>query len=60
MRAFSPRAVLLGHWDDFTSPMEKGARALPAMKMDRLVGRLETAARDVLVGTLPLLGEVRV
>jgi len=60
VRAFSPRAVLLGHWDDFTSPMEKGARALPAMKMDRLVGRLETAARDVLVGTLPLLGEVRV
>jgi L-ascorbate metabolism protein UlaG (beta-lactamase superfamily) len=60
MRALSPRAVLLGHWDNFLLPIEKGAKVLPAMQMGRLVDELEREARDVRVGTLPILGEVRV
>jgi L-ascorbate metabolism protein UlaG (beta-lactamase superfamily) len=54
----APGAILLSHWDDFLRPIEKPARALPAMQMARLVDRLSTAARGVKIGTLPLLGEV--
>jgi L-ascorbate metabolism protein UlaG (beta-lactamase superfamily) len=60
MRAFSPRAVLLSHWDNFLSPLEQGAKLLPALHLGRLVDALGAEARDVKVGTLPLLGEVRV
>lgn len=57
-RAFSPRAVLLSHWDDFLRPLDRPVRALPAMRMPSLVDRLSRAARDVQIGTLPLLGEI--
>jgi L-ascorbate metabolism protein UlaG (beta-lactamase superfamily) len=54
----APGAVLLSHWDDFLRPIDRPARALPAMQMPRLVDRLSSAARGVKVGTLPILGEV--
>jgi L-ascorbate metabolism protein UlaG (beta-lactamase superfamily) len=57
-RALSPRAVLLSHWDNFFLPIERGAKALPAMQMPRLVDRLSRATRDAKIGTVPLLGEV--
>ncbi|MFT3767591.1 MAG: hypothetical protein QM820_19220 [Minicystis sp.] len=57
-RALSPRAVLLSHWDNFFLPLDRGARALPAMAMPRLVDRLSRATRDAKIGTLPLLGDV--
>jgi L-ascorbate metabolism protein UlaG (beta-lactamase superfamily) len=57
-RAFSPRAALLSHWDDFFRPIDRPARMLPAMKMPTLVDRLAREARDVRVGTLPIFGEV--
>ncbi len=59
-RALSPQAVLLSHWDDFFRPIEKGARMLPAMQVPRLVNRLAKASRDVKVGAVPLLGQIRV
>jgi L-ascorbate metabolism protein UlaG (beta-lactamase superfamily) len=59
-RALSPKAVLLSHWDDFFSPIDRGARMLPAMQVPRLVDRLARASRDAKIGALPLLGEVRV
>lgn len=59
-RAFDPRAVLLSHWDDFFTPIERPVRALPAMQMDRLVDRLAREAREARVFALPLLGEVRI
>jgi len=57
-RYFNPRAVLLSHWDNFFSPLGHAAHALPAMQLPRLVDRLTSAARDVRLGTLPLLGEL--
>ncbi len=58
VRAFSPRAALLSHWDDFFRPLDRPARALPAMRMPSLVDRLGRASRDLRVGTLPIFGEV--
>jgi L-ascorbate metabolism protein UlaG (beta-lactamase superfamily) len=58
MRALSPSAVLLSHWDNFLSPLSRGAKALPALKLEAFVDRLSRTARDVNIGTLPLLGEV--
>ncbi len=58
LRKLSPRAVLLSHWDNFFRPIDRGAHALPAMKLPQLHDRLTRAARDVKVGTLPLLGEL--
>jgi len=55
-RLLSPGAVLLSHWDDFFRPLDRPARALPAMQLPRLVDRMTTSARDVKIGTLPLLG----
>ena len=55
----SPRAVLLSHWDNFLRPLADGAHALPAMQTGRLVDRIARESRDVTVGTLPLLGAVR-
>jgi len=57
MRRLSPAAVLLSHWDDFFRPIDRAARALPAMQLPRLHDRL-AAVRDVRVGTLPILGEL--
>jgi L-ascorbate metabolism protein UlaG (beta-lactamase superfamily) len=59
MRALSPRAVLLSHWDNFLRPITEAARPLPAMQTGRLVDRLARSSRDVITGTLPLLGTVR-
>ncbi len=58
MGALRPGAILLSHWDDFFSPIERGARALPAMQMPRLVDRLTAIDPSVRVGTVPLLGGV--
>jgi L-ascorbate metabolism protein UlaG (beta-lactamase superfamily) len=57
-RALSPRAVLLSHWDDFFRPLDRPARALPAMGAPRLAERLQRATREARVGVVPLLGEV--
>jgi L-ascorbate metabolism protein UlaG (beta-lactamase superfamily) len=57
VRAFSPRAVLLSHWDDFFASMDAPAKPLPAMKIERLVDRLHRA-RDVMTFALPIRGEV--
>ena len=52
--AFTPRAILLSHWDDFFSPMERGAHPLPAIALPRLVDALAAADPSVRLGTLPL------
>ncbi len=57
LRALSPEAILLSHWDDFFRPLDEPVRALPALQMPTLVDRLMRASRDVRIGTLPLLGE---
>jgi L-ascorbate metabolism protein UlaG (beta-lactamase superfamily) len=59
VRAFSPRAILLSHWDNFLAPLDRPARVLPAIQVPRLVDRLAAASRDTPVGTLPLLGELQ-
>lgn len=58
VRALSPGAVLLSHWDDFFRPLDEPVRALPAMRLPKLVERLSRASHDMRVGTLPLLGEL--
>lgn len=55
LSSLRPRAVGLMHWDDFFRPLERGARALPAMRMPRLVEGLGRASREPAVGTLRLL-----
>ena len=57
-RALDPGAVLLSHWDDFFSPLERPARMLPGMRMPRLVDELTQEARGVRVGTVPILGHL--
>jgi L-ascorbate metabolism protein UlaG (beta-lactamase superfamily) len=59
-RAFDPRAVLLSHWDDFFTSLDRPVRSLPAMQIDRLAERLSRASRDARVFTLDLLGEVAI
>ncbi len=56
MGALRPGAILLSHWDDFFSPIERTAKALPAMQMPRLVDRLTAIDPSVRVGTVPILG----
>jgi L-ascorbate metabolism protein UlaG (beta-lactamase superfamily) len=58
VRALSPKTALLSHWDDFFRPVDRPARALPAMRMPALVERLGRASRDLRVGTLPIFGEL--
>jgi L-ascorbate metabolism protein UlaG (beta-lactamase superfamily) len=58
VKALSPGAIVLSHWDDFFRPLSAPVRALPAMRLPSLVERLGRASRDVRVGTLPLLGEL--
>lgn len=58
MRAFSPRAIVLSHWDNFLSPMGAGAEVLPAMQLPRLVEGLTRVDPTVRLGALPLLGSV--
>lgn len=57
-RALSPKAILLSHWDDFFRPLDRPARALPAMAAAKLVDRLARTTRDAKIGAVPLLGEV--
>jgi L-ascorbate metabolism protein UlaG (beta-lactamase superfamily) len=58
LRTLGPRAILLSHWDDFFRPLSEPVRALPAMRLPALVDRFTSATKDVLVGTVPLLGAV--
>ena len=58
MRAFTPRAILLSHWDNFFSPMSAGAQILPAMQLPRLVEGLTRVDPSVRLGALPLLGSI--
>jgi len=58
LQTLAPRAVLLSHWDDFFRPLTEPVRALPAMRLPALVERFARASKDVLVGTVPLLGSV--
>jgi L-ascorbate metabolism protein UlaG (beta-lactamase superfamily) len=58
LRAASPGAVLLSHWDDFFRPLERAVRALPAMRMPGLVDALAGASKEPKVGALPLLGAI--
>nr|MBK7070363.1 MBL fold metallo-hydrolase [Deltaproteobacteria bacterium] len=58
MRAFTPRAILLSHWDNFFSPMSAGAKILPAMQLPRLVEGLTRVDPSVRLGALPLLGSI--
>jgi L-ascorbate metabolism protein UlaG (beta-lactamase superfamily) len=57
--ALSPSAVLLHHWDNFLRGIGTPARPLPAMRFPSLVDRLQRAAAGLPVGTLPLLGTLR-
>jgi L-ascorbate metabolism protein UlaG (beta-lactamase superfamily) len=65
-RKVAPGAILLSHWDNFLRPMHRPdgrllrARPFPQMQIPRLVDRLARAAGGIPLGTLPLLGEVRV
>jgi L-ascorbate metabolism protein UlaG (beta-lactamase superfamily) len=59
MHRLGPGAVLLSHWDNFLRPIDRPARMLPAMQMSRLVDRLASASKGIKIGTLPILGEVR-
>ncbi len=58
MSALRPGAILLSHWDNFFSPMDRGATPLPAMRMPRLVDGLTAIDPSVAIGALPLLGEL--
>ena len=58
LRALSPGAVLLSHWDNFFRPLHRGAALLPAMRLGRLVDALRQSDPTLPVGTLPLLGEL--
>lgn len=55
----SPGAVLLSHWDNFFSPIHRGARLMPAIKLPQLVDELHRHGGDLKVGTVPLMGELR-
>lgn len=57
-RALDPRAILLSHWDNFFTPLDKPVQALPAMGVQKLTDRLLSVARDAKIGAVPLLGEV--
>jgi len=56
MGALRPGAILLSHWDDFFSPMQRCARPLPAIQMPRLVDRVTANDPSVRGGTVPTLG----
>ena len=57
--AVGARRVVLTHWDDFFRPIDAGARMLPAMKLPRLVDGLTSIDRSVRIGTVPLMGSIR-
>ena len=53
-----PDAILLSHWDNFFSPVEHGAKMLPAMQMPRLLDRLTAIDPSVRIGTVGLMDEL--
>ena len=58
--ALSPGAVLLHHWDNFLRGLDGEARALPAMRFQHLVDRLDAAAPRLPIGALPPLGAITI
>lgn len=56
--ALAPGAVLLHHWDNFLRGIDHAAHALPAMRFEQLIDRLDKAASGLRIGALPLLGTV--
>jgi L-ascorbate metabolism protein UlaG (beta-lactamase superfamily) len=58
LRAVSPGAIALSHWDNFFRPLEHPATPLPALKLPRLVESLHHEARGVRTGTLDLLHDL--
>jgi L-ascorbate metabolism protein UlaG (beta-lactamase superfamily) len=60
MRAVSPSAVILSHWDNFFTPLDQPAQALPAMEMERLRDALRQSDPRLSVDTLPRLSWVAV
>jgi len=58
VRAFSPRAIVLTHWDNFFLALTEPARPLPALQLPRLFDRLVGAAPAAKIGTVPLLEDV--
>jgi L-ascorbate metabolism protein UlaG (beta-lactamase superfamily) len=59
MAGLRPGAVLLSHWDNFFRPLADGARALPGMRMPRLVDELTAIDPSIRIGTVPLLGSTQ-
>jgi L-ascorbate metabolism protein UlaG (beta-lactamase superfamily) len=59
-RVWSPRAVVLSHWDNFFLPIERGAVALPGMRLPALADKMRKAASRARVGALELLAAVRI
>jgi L-ascorbate metabolism protein UlaG (beta-lactamase superfamily) len=60
MRAVSPRAVILSHWDNFFAPLEQPVQALPAMEIQRLRDALRQSDPQLSIDTLPRLSWVSV
>jgi len=58
MSSLRPGTILLSHWDNFFSPIEKGAKMLPAMQMPRLVDELCGLEPNLRIGTVSMLGEL--
>ena len=58
--ALSPGAVVFHHWDNFLRGLDAQAVTLPAMRLPALVGRFEASAPGLRMGTLPLLGSIRI
>lgn len=58
LSAVSPGAVLLSHWDNFFTPIERSATALPAIRARRLVDELLQHERSLPIGTVPMLADL--
>lgn len=59
LHRLSPKAILLSHWDNFFMPFDRGPKPLPGLALARLVERFTRLRRDLLLGTLPFFGDVR-
>jgi hypothetical protein len=57
VRAFSPRVVLLGHWEDFFRPMSAPVRPVPGTDVGEFEARLQEALPEGAVQRRPLPGE---
>lgn len=58
LKAVTPGAIVLSHWDNLFRPLDRQPRPLPALKLPRLFDQLGAHARRVPVGTLGLLGDL--